>query len=129
MSPSCTNCGSPGWSQPGPCGICGFRAFRELSLITNDGLSVAIGRLETPVGRSWAARFFGDEARYWDSPQMTFEPWESGWRLLPNCAAANATLLNGITVSEPVELEDGMVLSVGNETKAIQKTPMRIKLA
>ena len=125
----CPHCGCVGWVHPGPCGFCGHSEWRALRLLREDGHVLPIGRLETPVGRSWARRMFGDDARFWDEGcQMTFVPQGTGWLVRHNPAAANETLLNGRAVSGDVELEDGMVVGVGRESKGIVKTPMSVRL-
>ena len=109
--------------------MCGHRSFRELRLIREDGEIIPMGRLATLVGRLWAQRTLGEDGRFWDPErQMTFEPHPDGWFLVPNPSAPNETLLNGATLIERVDLEQGMVISVGRAARGVQKTPFSIQL-
>ncbi len=128
MSSACPVCGTD-WTPPGPCGICGHRTFRELRLCREDGVIITMGRLATKIGSRWARRNFGDDGRFWDEDcQMTFEPHSEGWFLVPNPAAVNETLLNGTTLTERLDVQSGMVISVGRAARGVQKTTFTIQL-
>lgn len=126
----CPNCGTEGWRPTEACAMCGHRTFRELRLVRADGNVIALGRLKTSLAQAWAQRMLGEDGRFWDKDlQLTFEPHADGWQLVPNPAASNETLVNGVAVTERVDLQEGMVLGVGRAAKGVVKTPVTVQLA
>ena len=130
MSTVCPECGSADWRPQEPCSICGHRAVRELRLVRADGAVISLGLLRAPLAQAWARVMLGEDGRFWDTNlQLTFEPQSDGWYLVPNLAAKNETLINGIAVIERVDLQEGMVLGVGRASSGVVKTPLTVRFS
>ena len=99
-----------------------------LSLLTLDGQVIVMGQLSARLNQSWAKQELGEDAIYWDRDwQFSVEPGDREWVLIPNPEATNDTLLDGRTVTTETTLAAGMVLSVGSQAKAIQKTQLTVR--
>ena len=99
---------------------------QKITLVCQDGGQLSFG-IKTVVGKSTVARF-GADSTFWDSSQFTLERAESGWIVVPNAKAANETLLNGMAVVDPTELNDGDVVAVGRQSKGIAKLPLTVRM-
>lgn len=101
------------------------RETSSLCLVDASGHALTIG-VRTELGKHMLGSF-GEDARHWHSPQCTIEREASGgWRVIPNTAAPNATMLNGRAICLPSPLGLGDVLAVGNPTKGITKMPLTV---
>ena len=129
IGPTCPNCGSPGWDVTGACGICGHSENRNLSLVTKDGVVISMGVLTVRLNQDWAKQKLGEDGIFWDKNwQFSLERRNQDWVLIPNSAPTNDTLVDGVAVTTEMVLSDGILLSVGNQAKGIQKTPLTVRL-
>ena len=126
---ACPACGSPGWSSPGPCSICGHADFVPLRFVLQNGTTIEMGRLRTALNRTWARATLGPDGEFWAKDwQMVLRPDWPRWVVEPNPSAVNETLVDGRRISVPVSLVDGMVLAVGREYTGVIKTPLGVSL-
>ena len=129
IGPTCPNCGSPGWDVTGACAICGHSENRNLSLVTKDGVIISMGVLTARLNQDWAKQKLGEDGIFWDKDwQFSLERRNQDWVLIPNSAPTNDTLVDGVAVTTEMVLSDGVLLSVGNQAKGIQKTPLTVRL-
>lgn len=108
--------------------MCDHCELRELRLVRDNGAVIAMGRLAMKAGNRWARSAFGEDGRFWDADfQMIFEPHPGGWFLVHNPSAANETLVNGAPLADRIDLQAGMMISVGRAALGIQKTPFTVQ--
>ena len=92
-----------------------------------DGQTLRLN-VRTEIGRT-LCRKFGEDARFMGEPQFALERDAGGqWKVIPNPAATNETLLNGKAVTAPTALKEGDVLSVGREAKGVSKLPLTVRI-
>ena len=129
IGPTCPNCGSPGWDVTGACAICSHSENKNLSLVTKDGVIISMGVLTARLNQDWAKQKLGEDGIFWDKDwQFSLERRNQDWVLIPNSAPTNDTLVDGVAVTTEMVLSDGILLSVGNQAKGIQKTPLTVRL-
>ena len=122
----CPNCGQAGvYSPPGPCDICAYSLSRTLFLLTEDGTKAREMNTTKHFDMHWSRTIFGEESKYWDRRnQYSIQPDGSSWFLLPNPSSQNQTLVNGGAITGSYLLQEGDVISVGNEERATEKTKL-----
>ena len=126
---TCPNCGSPGWGVSDACTICGHAERKNLSLVKKDGVIIPMGTLTLRLNQDWAKQKLGEDGIFWDKDwQFSLEQRDQAWVLTPNSASTNGTLVDGVAVTTEIVLSDGISLSVGNQAKGIQKTPLTVRL-
>ena len=129
LGPTCPNCGSPGWDVSGACAICAHAERKNLSLVEKDGVIIPVGTLSLRLNQDWAKQKLGEDGIFWDKDwQFSLEQRDQDWVLTPNSASTNDTLVDGVAVTTEIVLSDGISLSVGNQAKGIQKTPLTVRL-
>jgi hypothetical protein len=129
LGPTCPNCGSPGWDVSGACAICAHAERKNLSLVKKDGVIIPVGTLSLRLNQDWAKQKLGEDGIFWDKDwQFSLEQRDQDWVLTPNSASTNGTLVDGVAVTTEIVLSDGILLSVGNQAKGIQKTPLTVRL-
>mgnify|MGYP001414307788 CR=1 FL=1 len=88
-----------------------------------------MGLLKLDLNQAWAKRKLGEDGQFWDKNlQFSLEPRNQDWVLVPNLSATNDTLVDGVAVTTEIVLSDGILLSVGNQAKGIQKIPLTVRL-
>ena len=104
-----------------------LRADR-VQLVGESGHALTIG-VRTPLGKH-IVRQFGEDANVWDSEQLVVERGGDGaWQVVPGAATTNETLLNGMAITTPQQLQAGDVIAVGREAKGIAKLPLIVRAA
>ena len=101
-----------------PCAACGLRLDGE----ERGSLCV---RIRSDVGRALLA-CFGEEARYAGRRQFTLHPGPEGWRIEPDPAAVNDTIVNGERLDAPRSLRDGDVIGIGRHDKGLFFLPVHV---
>ena len=88
-----------------------------------------MGVLTARLNQDWAKQKLGEDGIFWDKDwQFSLERRNQDWVLIPNSAPTNDTLVDGVAVTTEMVLSDGILLSVGNQAKGIQKTPLTVRL-
>jgi eukaryotic-like serine/threonine-protein kinase len=101
---------------------------RSLSLVSPEGKARSF-TVRTEIGKQ-LLRHFGEDARFADALQYTVERDESGsWRVVPNTAAPNETLMNGKAIRTATSVSEGDVVAVGREAKGIVKLPLTVRIS
>ena len=78
----------------------------------------------------YAFKGIHDDYQYLNEKQFRIyrEPGAVAWMIAHMPEAMNETLVDGNPLTEPVELRDGMRISVGNSARKIEKLPLTVKL-
>lgn len=122
---------APAPSHPAPDASPHPRGNVPLRLVMrHDGgadISVMKATIDTKLGAG-RLRGVGDDARFWSDVQCRLIPRGGSWFVEANSSARYATLLNGKTLVGTEELHPGDEISVGDETRAIRKLPMRVEI-
>ena len=98
----------------------------SIELIINDQVALSI-KSDTEIGKQ-QLQSFHPEAHYYSDPQFKLFKTDAGWHIEHDETAINETIVNGVKLTDPVLITDGMVISVGNAAKGIQKLPIVFKL-
>jgi len=102
-------------------------ASNSLVLENGSGANIAINITSELGRRNFAS--WGEDSKYLSSPQFRIIAGKPGvWRVSHCPEATNATLLNGKELSASMDLKNGMVLSVGNPAKGIDKFPITVRI-
>jgi len=93
--------------------------------LTINGVKMGPYNISFPMGRDSLKRY-GDDYIFWDIHQFTLEKnrADNTWTLIPNTAAKNKTMINGVAVTTPTKIHKGMRIAAGNPEKKIEKLPM-----
>lgn len=122
---------APVSSRPAPDASPHLRGNIPLRLVMrrDGGADVAVMKatIETKLGAG-RLRGVADDARFWSDVQCRLIPRGDSWLIEANSSARYATLLNGKTLVGTEELHPGDEISVGDETRAIKKLPMRVEI-
>jgi hypothetical protein len=98
----------------------------RIQLVGESGHVLTIG-VRTPLGKH-IVRQFGEDANVWDSEQLVVERTaDGGWQVAPNPGTTNETLLNGVAITTPQQLQAGDVIAVGRAAKGIAKLPLTVR--
>lgn len=97
-----------------------------LKLVHNNNL-VANLNVTATLGKS---SFLGnpDESKFLSREQFRIVRDADGWLLEHLPPAVNSTICDGIAVTAPVRLQTGMIISVGNVAKKIEKFRLEVEL-
>ena len=128
---NCPECGFTGYREHLPCEDCNYSQTQPLHIVSLADPTRSVGpcRVGLAVNRGVITRVQPDNAKYWDAVcQFRVEPVDSEWRLRPNPAAKNQTLVDGASVTTEVVLVDGMQVSVGNESRGTNAGWLEIQL-
>lgn len=82
--------------------------------------------IDGPVGKSLLRRAVGDDARFASEPQFHLSRCEdnSSWLIRQEAKAVNATLMNGVAITE-----EGTKLTTGAEiTIGVDKARLRVRV-
>ncbi|MCH7725239.1 MAG: hypothetical protein IH991_01970, partial [Planctomycetes bacterium] len=103
-------------------------AAQELSLVGESGQKVSM-RVRTLIGKHLLRALGSDAEFYHSSEQFVLERQADGkWYSKHNSEAKHQTLLNGKSIVEPTPVNDGDILAVGSEERAIQKLPVTVRI-
>ena len=69
-----------------------------------------------------------EDAQYFSNPQFKLFKNEREWYIEHCGAAINQTIVNGIILGSPLLITDGMIVTVGNLEKGIQKLPLTLRI-
>lgn len=69
------------------------------------------------------------DAQFMSDPQFEITRHDGQWKISHCQNAVNETIVNGKKLEGMLPVEDGMVVSVGNSEKGIEKLPLELKLA
>ena len=97
-----------------------------IKLIINDQEALSI-ESDVEIGKQ-QLQSFHPEAHYYSDPQFRLFKTDAGWNIEHDETAINETIVNGVKLTEPLLIADGMVISVGNAAKGIHKLPIILKL-
>lgn len=123
----CPDCGHENAVSSRECGMCGKRLRPILKLLGDDGVVVECS-ISMNANQSWARAWARDEARYWDgSMQFRVELRDDRWFLIPNPAARNETILGDEVPTEPRELIEGVVISIGRLATGVRKCRLTVQ--
>ena len=96
--------------------------------LTFEGRSALRMQIDTMVGRAMLKPIH-DDAQFASEPQFRIHRDSArAWMVSPVASVQNQTLVDGVALTEPVALRDGMRLAVGNAAKGIEKLPLIVKL-
>lgn len=99
-----------------------------LALHDDNGNHILV-RISTELGRRNFANW-GEDSKFLSSPQFRLIAGRPGhWRIAHCPSATNSTLLDGVSLSQSAELREGMVVTVGNPDKGIEKFPLHVRLS
>ena len=99
----------------------------SIELLINDQVALSI-ESDVEIGKQ-QLQSFHPEAHYYSDPQFRLFKTDAGWNIEHDETAINETMVNGIALAVSVLITDGMVISVGNAAKGIQKLPIIFKLS
>ena len=93
--------------------------------LTINGVKMGPYNISGSMGRDSLKRY-GDDYIFWDIHQFKLElnRADNTWTLIPNTAAKNKTMINGVAVTAPTKIHRGMRIAAGNPEKKIEKLPM-----
>jgi hypothetical protein len=98
----------------------------RIQLVGESGHVMTLG-VRTPLGKH-IVRQFGEDANVWDSEQLVMERAADGaWQVVPSAGTTNETLLNGMAITTPQQVQAGDVIAVGREAKGIAKLPLTVR--
>lgn len=69
------------------------------------------------------------EARFLSDPQFELKKKGAGWVISPYASATNETIVNGARLSGEMSVVDGMIVSVGNSSKGVEKFPIELRFS
>lgn len=69
-----------------------------------------------------------EDAKFFSNPQFRLIKKASIWYIHRCETATNETIVNSIKLVEPIIINDGMIVAVGNSSKGIEKLPLTLKL-
>jgi hypothetical protein len=103
-------------------------AVGETISLEANGQSLNI-KIKSVIGKSVVGKF-GEDSQFWSEPQFTIDKTpEGGWMVTHDPNAANATMLNGKTITGSQALSNGNQLAVGNEAKGVIKLPLTVTIS
>jgi hypothetical protein len=119
---------SPAPPAPAAPAAAGTLRTDRVQLVGESGHALTLG-VRTPLGKH-IVRQFGEDANVWDSEQLVVERGADGaWQVVPGAGTTNETLLNGMAITTPQQLQAGDVIAVGREAKGIAKLPLTVRAA
>ena len=93
------------------------------SKLTTVGVDSTIGKLNfRQLGESSDTRFLSD-------PQFKLNKKNGVWMIAHCSSATNETIVDGKKLEGEIPVQDGMIVSVGNSTKGIEKFPITLQAA
>lgn len=97
---------------------------RCLVLRSEDGRNLKCN-IRTAFTRSLAARLSEDD-RFVNDPQFHLDPEDGEWFIRPALPEKNATLVNGVHLTDTRRLEAGDVVAIGKADGSVMKIPMTV---
>ena len=99
----------------------------SIELIINDQVALSIDS-DVEIGKQ-QLQSFHPEAHYYSDPQFRLFKTDAGWNIEHDETAINETIVNGVKLTEPQLIAEGMVITVGNAAKGVLKLPIILKLS
>ena len=99
----------------------------SIELIINDQVALSIDS-DVEIGKQ-QLQSFHPEAHYYSDQQFRLFKTDAGWNIEHDETAINETIVNGVKLTEPQLIAEGMVITVGNAAKGVLKLPIILKLS
>jgi serine/threonine protein kinase len=101
----------------------------RVELLFNDEKVGSCG-IDTVFGRR-LFKSVHEDAKFLSNQQFHIykDPSSGNWAICHMDGATNETIINGVALTEPIFLQDGMTISVGNSSKNIEKLPLTVRLS
>jgi len=99
---------------------------KNISVLFNNNKIHTIG-IDTELGKQ-QLKDVHEDVKFYSNPQFRLFKRDNIWHITHCETATNETIVNGIKLVEPVTINDGMVVAVGNSSKGIEKAPLTLRL-
>ena len=96
--------------------------------LLSEGRSILKISIDMAIGRSML-KHVSPDAQFFSEPQFKLSRTPGNtWTISPVTGVQNQTLVDGSALAAPINLRNGMRISVGNASKGIEKLPLMVKL-
>ncbi len=100
--------------------------YKSLDIIFNDKKAYSVN-VDKEFGKQ-EFKSLHEDAQFFSNPQFKLFKNASEWYIEHCGSAINQTIVNGIILASPLLITDGMIVTVGNLGKSIQKLPLTLRI-
>lgn len=111
---------------PTPIPIHTSAKWKKVGIYFNENKIYSIGT-DTTLGKQ-QVKDTHEDAKFFSNPQFRLFKIGDIWHIEHCDTATNETIVNGLKLAEPIIINDGMIVAVGNSSKGVEKLPLILKL-